>query len=272
MLKKILLTTFVVSCLSTLSFATEDLKKVVATFDGGSVTYGDVSEEFLKITKYNPSVEAKSFKDLDKSTQENFIKSFATSKILEVAAKAADVQNSEEYKSQLVNLEKQLLQHLYVKNNVDKQISEDLIKTEYESQKKSLENKYEYSASHVLVETEEKAKEVLTKLTKGAKFDKIAQEYSKDEGTKTAGGKLGYFLTDQMVPEFGSAVRGLKKGELSKPVKTSFGYHVIKLEDKRQAKVPTFEEAKGSIVNNLQRAKTQELLESLSAKYKLEVK
>jgi peptidyl-prolyl cis-trans isomerase C len=105
----------------------------------------------------------------------------------------------------------------------------------------------EIRARHILVKTEKEAQDVIAKLKGGADFDKLAREISIDPSAKTNGGDLEYFTKGQMVGEFSEAAFKLEKGQISQPVKSQFGFHVIKVEDKRKKPVPTFDQVKDEI-------------------------
>lgn len=127
----------------------------------------------------------------------------------------------------------------------------------------------EVRARHILVETEEKAKEVLAKLKAGGDFAALAKAESKDTGSAD-GGDLGYFAKGQMVAEFSDAAFKLEKGGLSEPVKSQFGWHIIKLEDKRNKPVPEYEQVKGQIENYVVRRAQTELVGKLREAAKVE--
>ncbi|WP_077324978.1 peptidylprolyl isomerase [Virgibacillus siamensis] len=133
-------------------------------------------------------------------------------------------------------------------------LQEEAVAEEIKISDKELKQKYErmkteIQASHILVKDKKTAKEVEKKLKNGADFAKLAKEYSTDKGTAKKGGKLGYFSTGDMVPEFEDAAYNLKKGEVSDPVKSQFGYHIIKVTDKREKKedIGSFKENKDDI-------------------------
>ena len=128
----------------------------------------------------------------------------------------------------------------------------------------------EVDARHILVETEVTAQEVFDKVGKGEDFAKLAETYSKDPGSKADGGKLGYFTKGQMVKEFEDAAFALKKGEVSKPVQSKFGWHIIKIEDRRTKQPPSFEEVKGQIVDSMVQQKGQQAATDLRGKAKIE--
>jgi peptidyl-prolyl cis-trans isomerase C len=126
----------------------------------------------------------------------------------------------------------------------------------------------EISARHILVPTEEEAKAALKRVRAGEDFAKVADEVSKDPGSK--GGDLGWFTKDRMVPEFGEAAYKLNKGEISEPVKSQFGWHVIKLEDKRQKAFPAFEDVKSQVAQYVAQKSQTELILKLREAAKIE--
>ncbi|MBI3478750.1 MAG: peptidylprolyl isomerase [Nitrosomonadales bacterium] len=155
----------------------------------------------------------------------------------------------------------------YAKNH---QPSEEQLKLEYDKLKVNL-GKSEYSASHILVETESEAKAIIAQLGKKAKFDKLAKEKSKDAGSAVNGGSLGWAVPSNFVPPFANALLNLKKGEYTKePVKTQYGWHVVKLDDVRELKVPSFDELKPQIQQRIQQQAVQEYIADLRSKAKIE--
>jgi peptidyl-prolyl cis-trans isomerase C len=155
----------------------------------------------------------------------------------------------------------------YTKNH---QISDDQLKQEYDKLKANL-GKSEYNVSHILVETEDEAKAIIAQLGKKGKFDKIAKAKSKDAGSAERGGSLGWAVPSNFVPPFANAMLSLKKGTYTKePVKSQFGWHIIKLDDVRDLKVPSFEELKPQIQQRLQQQSIQEYIADLRSKAKIE--
>nr|WP_303874616.1 peptidylprolyl isomerase [Tepidanaerobacter acetatoxydans] len=139
-------------------------------------------------------------------------------------------------------------------------IEENEIKSYFDANKESFDTKEQVKASHILVDSEDKAKEVKTKLLNGEDFAELAKNYSIDTANNQRGGELGFFARGEMVPEFENVAFSLEVGEISEPVKTDFGYHIIKVEDKKQAKEAMYEESKEDIRNIL-------LEEKLSASF-----
>lgn len=155
----------------------------------------------------------------------------------------------------------------YTKNHP---IGEDQLKQEYDKLKTRLGNK-EYNVRHILVETEAESRNIIALLAKkGNKFEKLAEK-SKDAGSATQGGSLGWIVPAKLVPEFANAMLNLQKGEITKgPVQTQFGWHVIRLDDIRDLKAPSFEELKPQLQQRLQQQAIQKVIDGLRANAKIE--
>ena len=148
-------------------------------------------------------------------------------------------------------------------------VSEDEAKKIYNARVAELKPEDEFAARHILVDSEAKAKELRAKIVAGGDFAQLAKENSPIPA-QGAGRLLGYFGAGQMVPEFEGAVAKLQKGEVSEPVKTNFGWHVIKLEDRRNKPPPTFDQVKETIMNSLAVRKAQEVATKLRGKAKVD--
>jgi len=150
-------------------------------------------------------------------------------------------------------------------------IKEETVKAEYENTKAKAGTN-EYRARHILVTSEAEAKNLITKLTTGkkAKFEDLAKKHSKDTSAAN-GGDLGWVLPANLVPEFAQAMVGLKKGEVTRnPVKTRFGWHVIRLEETRKLDFPNYDKIKNRIAGQLQQQAIGKLIKELAATAKVE--
>lgn len=148
-------------------------------------------------------------------------------------------------------------------------VGEEQLRQEYDKRKAKLGDK-EYSVRHILVETEAEARDIIAQLGKKAKFETLAKK-SKDTGSAAQGGSLGWAPPINYVAPFADALLTLKKGEYTRePVQTQFGWHVIKLDDVRDMKVPPFEEVKPQLQQNQQQQMVKKLIEDLRAKAKIE--
>jgi peptidyl-prolyl cis-trans isomerase C len=152
------------------------------------------------------------------------------------------------------------------------QVTDEDLKKEYDERVGPMKTA-EYKAKHILVETEQAAKDVIAKLAKGEKFDALAKKFSKDPGSKDKGGDLGWFSPQQMVAPFSEAVIAMKNGETTQtPVQSQFGWHVIQREESREQAPPPFDAVKDQLKNMVQTKKLQEHITALQTKAKVENK
>jgi peptidyl-prolyl cis-trans isomerase C len=148
-------------------------------------------------------------------------------------------------------------------------MSDDAMHQVYDDAVKQMANEEEVHARHILVATEDEAKAIEAQLKNGADFATLAKEKSKDPGA-AEGGDLGYFTKDEMVPEFSAVAFKLDKGQISDPVHTQFGWHVIKVEDKRIKPTPTFDEVKSQLQNYVEHRAQAQLVDKLRAAANIE--
>tara|TARA_B100001057_G_scaffold498658_1_gene606443 strand:- start:1103 stop:1894 length:792 start_codon:yes stop_codon:yes gene_type:complete len=148
--------------------------------------------------------------------------------------------------------------------------SEEKIKSTYELIKTNFSNQKEYNASHILVETKEEAIKLINELSVGENFQELAKKNSIGPSSNN-GGSLGWFSAGQMVPEFEAAALMLKINEISNPIKTEFGWHIIKLNDQRLKTVPTLEELKNEITQNLQQEFIENHINEIAQNMKIEI-
>ncbi len=131
----------------------------------------------------------------------------------------------------------------------------------------------EYRARHILVEKEEEAKALLAQIKGGAKFEDLAKANSKDPGSGANGGDLDFAKPESYVPEFGAALTKLKKGEMTEmPVKSQFGWHIIRLDDTREASFPAFDDVKGQLLQRMEQVRLQKYQDELRSKAKTDYK
>ena len=164
-----------------------------------------------------------------------------------------------------------ILVNAYVQDYLQKNpVKDDTLKQEYERIKTQVGGK-EYKARHILVENEAEAKDIIAQIKKGASFEKLAAERSKDTGTKDKGGDLDWNVPGNFVKPFGEALMKLKKGQLTEtPVQSNFGWHIIRLEDERAFQPPAFESVKANLQRNVQQQMIQKAVTELRAKAKIE--
>lgn len=164
-----------------------------------------------------------------------------------------------------------ILVNAYVQDYLERNpVTEDTLKKEYERVKVQLGGR-EYKARHILVENENEAKDIIAQIRKGANFEKLAAERSKDTGTKDRGGDLDWSVPGNFVKPFGDALARLKKGQMTDaPVQSNFGWHVIRLDDERAYQPPAYDAVKQNLQRGLQQQMVQKMLAELRSKAKVE--
>jgi peptidyl-prolyl cis-trans isomerase C len=238
---------------------------VVARVNGFDVHRSDIEEAARSLP---PQAQRQPQDKIYMALLDNLI----ATRVVSDAARKAKVQDQAEVKRRLVFAQDQVLAQIYVGELVKKGMSDQKLKAAYDKYVKDAPPREEVKARHILVPTEAEAKAVIEQLKKGADFATLAKEKSTDPAAKTSGGDLGWFTKEQMVPEFADAAFKLKKDELTDtPVKTQFGWHVIKVEDRRTATAPTFEQAKPQLSEIVAREIVAEKMQELKASAKIEL-
>lgn len=185
-------------------------------------------------------------------------------------AKKEKMDADPDVKAALKRAEAQLMAQALMQKKVRAAVTEEAVKARYDQAAKSFQPQDEVRARHILVETDEAARAVIADLNRGTDFAELAKTKSKDQGSAVMGGDLGYFVKANMVPEFAEAAFAMRPGEVSKtPVKSQFGYHVIKVEDKRMASLPPFDQAKPVIARQLAEEVQEKMVMELREKAKI---
>lgn len=192
-------------------------------------------------------------------------------RLIQNRAEKADLEQDELVQEQLDAARQQIIRNVYIQREIDSKIKDSELKKKYDEFIKEFGNIQERQASHILVETEEEAKELITQLNDGADFAELAREHSTGPSGSN-GGDLGWFAKQDMVPEFAEAAFSMKKGDVSNaPVQTQFGFHVIKVNDSRTRENPSFEQLADSLRAQLRREKLDETLNDWREKAEIEV-
>lgn len=190
------------------------------------------------------------FDTLDEKLKDNILRDVASEHVIEKQAEKSGIENSQEVKDRIEAAKNQILIQEFLRKKAKELVTDDKLRAAYaESIKKPEEE--EIHAYHILVKTKEEADKIEKQLKNGADFEKLAKEKSEDKSSGASGGDLGWFTADKMVPEFSKAAFALKKGEISAPVKSDFGWHIIKVEGRRKVTPPTFEQEKEQLSQQL---------------------
>jgi peptidyl-prolyl cis-trans isomerase C len=235
---------------------------VIARVNGVDIKQSDLAlaEEDVGADMQAASPEAK---------REHLISYLADIIMVTQAADKKNMADNPDFKRRLAFLRSKLLMGYELQQEAKTALTDEALKQTYDEAVKSMSGQEEVRARHILVEGEDEAKAIIEQLKGGADFAKLAKEKSKDPGA-AEGGDLGYFTKDQMVPEFADVAFKMYPGQLSNPVKTQFGWHVIKVEDKRIKQPPEFEKVKDQIEAYLARKAQSDFIAKLRQSAKVE--
>jgi peptidyl-prolyl cis-trans isomerase C len=240
----------------------EDANPVLAKVNGSEIRQSDVA---LAEEELGPSLA-----QMDPATKKDNVLSFLIDmKIVSKAAEDKKIENNDDFKKRLAFTRSRLLMDSLLASEGKAATTDEAMKKVYEDASKQISGEQEVHARHILVETEDEAKAVEEELKKGADFAELAKKKSKDPGASD-GGDLGFFTKDQMVPEFSAVAFALEPGKISDPVKSQFGWHVIKVEEKRARKAPEFSQVKGQIETYVTRKAQADYVAKLRESAKVE--
>ena len=236
---------------------------IVATVDGAPIARSDI-EEFQK------SLPAQYQRLPLQMLYPALLDKLIEIKLISQAAQKEHLENDEEVKKRVQQIQERVVEEIYLQRMIDKQVTDEALHKRYDKYVKETPARQEISARHILVQTESEAKDVLDQLKKGADFAELAKARSIDPSAKEQGGDLGFFTRDEMVPEFSNAAFKLKDGEVSPaPVKTQYGWHIIKVEAHRTT-VPPFEQMRDKLAFDMSTEIKNDLVGKLRKTAKVE--
>lgn len=218
-----------------------------------------------------PEGEAPDFDSFDENVKQNVLRGVVSEHLINEQAEKAGLENDPEILGKVAQFKKKLVIQTFLDKKASQAVSEDQLRAAYNEEVKKQAGKKEVRARHILVSSEDQAEEIKEKLDDGEKFEDLAKQLSTDKGSAVSGGDLGYFTEGEMVPEFTKAAFELKKGEVSDPVKTDFGWHIIKVEDVRDVAVPTYAEMKDKLRDQIKgealKSYINELIDTAKVEY-----
>ena len=248
---------------------------VLATVNGTEIHQSDLTVA---------EAEAGQLPPMSPDAKKDYLVQFMADMILvSKAAQDKKLGDTPEFKAKLDFARKKLLMEAILQQAGKDAMTDAAMHQVYNDAVKTMGDEQEVHARHILIraaagddkankEAEEKIKAIIARLKKGEDFAKVASETTEDPSGKTTGGDLGYFTKEQMVPEFADVAFKLEKGQISEPVHTQFGWHVIKVEDKRKKPAPSFDEVKPQIEQYVTRKAQADLVTKLRADAKIEKK
>ncbi len=208
--------------------------------------------------------------------QKEILQSIGMQQAILAEGNSQGLDKSDAYQQKLQEIKPMIYAQMLQEKAAQGAVSDADVKAKYDQMKDQAAKQKQYKVSHILVKDESKAKDLIAKLDKGAKFADLAKKNSIDPGSKVKGGDLGWSDGSNYVPEFTAAIKGLEKGKYTTtPVKSQFGYHIIMLEDVKTGSantLPPFDKVKDQLKQQIQSEKTRAFFDGLKAKYKVEVK
>jgi peptidyl-prolyl cis-trans isomerase C len=236
---------------------------VVATIDGVAIHRSDV-QDFQRTLP--PQFQQLPLEVLFPTLIDRMI----DSKLIYSAGLKDKLDSDPDVKARMRQYEERVVQEVYLTRLIEKSVNQEAVRKRYEQEVKTKPAREELSARHILLQTEAQAKEVIAELKKGGDFAELARNRSLDQAGKAQGGDLGFFGREDMVPEFSEAAFKMKDGEVSSvPVRTQFGWHVIKV-DSRRTQNRSFDEMRDQLVTDLSQETMTEVVGKLRKDSKIE--
>ncbi len=239
------------------AFAAEDY--VMLKVNNQDVTKSEVDRMWAGLF---PPGQAPDIDAMKPDIRNKILRGIMTERLLLAEGLKQGIDKSDAVQKELEEVKRKLVVKHFLESKTSG-ITEDDLKHEYDAMVVSMRDKVEVRARHILVATEAEAKDIKKKLDDGKNFEALAKEYSKDPGTAKQGGDLGYFTKERMVKEFADKAFAMKKGETSEPVKSEFGWHIIKVEDSRKMTIPTYNAVKEQLRARLQDKKLNDYIRGL---------
>ena len=253
-----------------LNFKSKQIDKgqEIATVNGVAIYESDIQNRLNTISP-NGKIDLAS---LPKEVLEALVLEVNVNNTIDEEAKKLKYQNDPEINKKVEDYKKELVREKFLKEQVYSKATEERALEEYNLMVEHLKGKEERKIKHILVSTEEEIERARRSVMRSGNFEKVAKEKSIDTASAENGGDIGYVLQEELVPEFGDVAFILKVGEVSKPVKTQYGWHIIKVEDIRPAEFMPFEDVKDGIIQRLQEQAIQEYLLKLTKDADIELK
>lgn len=255
-MKKVLIC--LIAFLFVFSCAKKDNGKVLVNIDNDTITLEEFNKELDKIPMNMKMLVA------TQSGKKTYLDRLIMKKLLLREAAKSKIEGEAEFQNRLADIKEQLLIESLLKKKIaaDSQLTDDDMKKYYDTNKEKFKKEKEINTRHILLKTEEEAKQIMEKLQKGEDFIELSKKYSIDPNAKASGGEIGFHPKGTLLPEYEAAAFKLTKvGQIAGPVKSQFGYHIIRLEGAKPPAYVSFNEVKDFIRQQLVQDKQKELLE-----------
>ena len=250
-------------------------ESVLATVNGEVITIDEYNEKLKRLSTFEKA------RYRGEEGHKEFLNALVHKKLMVQNARKMGLDKDAEVRKKIEALMHEVAERVLVEKLIEREIWNKVVVTDkeakayYDKHKGEFQEKEEVRISHILVATEEEAQKIRQELEKGADFAELAKEKSIDQNTAKQGGDLGYFERGRLLPEFEKVTFGLEVGEVSDVVKTKFGYHIVKLEDKKEASIKEFyevsDEIKKKLISDKQQEEYQKWLRKMEKEAKIEI-
>ncbi len=250
---------------------------VIAKVNNQKIYRSEVERKIAAVFSSNDNrIEVPALESLPTEIIETFVKEIYLEKELVLRAKKSKILKQEEVQNALKDAEAKIITNSYIDSILQDKITDEKISEKYAELSNEMAGKKEFLISHIVVKNKEEANKIYKELTdkkskKQPKFSDLAKKYSVDKDSSSKGGSLGYLLEDNIIKEIVDVLPSLKKSEISKPVQTKFGWHIIKIDDIKETKPLAFESVKENIKEQIIRSETSEIYNDVFKDVKIKI-
>lgn len=258
-MKRVIVFLLIVMIVGVAACSKKDNSEVLATINGDKITIDEFNKELDRIPMNMKMVVA------TQSGKKNYLERLIVKRLLLKEAAKENIESDKEFQDRLKDIKEQLLLEALLKKKINTaaQITDEELKRYYEKNKENFKKDKEINTRHILLKTEEDARQMLSRLQNGEDFVELAKQYSADPSAATTGGEIGFHPKGSLLPEYEKAAFSLNKvGDISGIVKTRLGYHIIKLEGVRPPSYASFDEVKEFIRQKMLQERQAELIEN----------
>jgi peptidyl-prolyl cis-trans isomerase C len=248
--------------------------RVIAKVNGEKIYQSDLEDKLTKMfqNQEQPTAQKIVIEDFPSQVVEALVQDVYLQKKLDKIARKSKIAKDPTLKKQITENKNSILRQAYLENLVANKVNEQTIKDKYSELSAELSGKKEMHIKHILVANIEDASKVTGELkSKKSSFEQLAKKHSIDTANASVGGDLGYVIPDNLDENFAKTIVGLKKGQVSGPIKTQFGWHIIYVQDIRDINFPSFDNAKSGIEEQLKQEAVEELFSSITKNAKIKI-
>ncbi|MCF8463023.1 MAG: peptidylprolyl isomerase [Rickettsiaceae bacterium] len=261
---------------STPAVASSSADQVMATVNGKQIKESEFKAAMFPPMNQGNETSAKVeefYNKMSKEEKRRYLDAYIDQQLIRQEGEKNKVEDSAEFKSTMSQVKEKVIFEIIMIDYLKDKIKEEDVKKYYDDYSAKVKNSFDLKLSYILVKTEAKANEIKDSLSKGQKFADLAKKFSEDKSSKAKGGDLG-FLSIETMARLGlvEGVYNLKKGEVSNPISTEAGWSIVKVEDKRTTKIPSYEQAKDEIQRMLIQQLQMQYLQNLRSNAKIEIK